>query len=326
MGAERRADVLPPLLVITGPTAAGKSALALALCRRFPLEIISADAVQVYRGLDIGSAKPDAAERAAAPHHLLDVRDPHETYSAAAFRDDALRLARQITERGRIPALVGGAMFYLHALESGLSAMPAASPELRRRLEAEACAGGWQALHDKLRAVDPAAAARIRPGDRQRIQRALEVHALSGMPLSALQGRRGGAQLPYRVLRLALAPAERAVLHRRIEQRLDAMLAAGLVEETRTLLAAGTPPQAPGLRAVGYAQACAHLRGACSGAELRRTALAATRQLAKRQLGWLRHRGGTAWVNTEVAARAVATAAPYIENALSLQPEQAAQR
>jgi len=305
------------VLLLAGPTASGKSALVAALSRRLKMEVVSVDTVQVYRGMDIGSAKPDAAERARLPHHLVDIREPHETYSAAEFRADALRLIKEVQARGRMPALVGGAMFYFKALEDGLAKMPGADPDVRRAILREAQARGWPAMHEKLRAMDAKSAARIAPGDRQRIQRALEVCIAGGKPMSALlegEGEGGGA-MPQPVIRLILAPARRAVLHQRIARRLDAMLAAGLVEETRRLLARpGVSAASSAMRAVGYRQACAHLAGELSYTEMRDAAVAATRQLAKRQLTWLRRGRGRVWIDGEDAKNALALAADYIHN------------
>jgi len=305
-------------LLLAGPTASGKSALAAALGRRLKMEVVSVDTVQVYRGMDIGSAKPSAAERAALPHHLVDIREPHETYSAAEFRADALRLIKEVQARGRMPALVGGAMFYFKALEDGLAKMPAADAGVRRAILREAQTRGWPAMHEKLRAMDAKSAARISPGDRQRIQRALEVCITGGKTMSALlegEGGGGGA-LPEPVIRIVLAPARRAALHRNIARRFDAMLAAGLVEETRRLLARpGVSAASPAMRAVGYRQACAHLAGELNYAEMRGAAVAATRQLAKRQLTWLRRGRGWAWINGEDSENALALAADYLHNA-----------
>lgn len=278
-----------------GPTASGKTALAVALVERFPLEIISVDSALVYRGMNVGTAKPDAAMLARAPHHLLDLRDPTESYSAAAFRDDALRLMADITARGRVPLLVGGTMLYFRALLKGLDDLPRADAALRRQIEADAAARGWPALHAELAQIDPATAARLAPNDAQRIGRALEIFRLTGTPMSALIAR-AEADLPYRVLQLALIPSDRAVLHRRIAERFDAMLAAGLLDEVKTLRQTyPLTPDLPSMRAVGYRQAWAHLDGAITAAELREQGIAATRQLAKRQLTWLR-----SWPDTMV--------------------------
>jgi tRNA dimethylallyltransferase len=279
---------LPPAIFLMGPTASGKTALAVSLVERFPLEIISVDSALVYRGMDIGSAKPDAATLARAPHHLLDIRDPTEAYSAAAFRDDALRLMADITARGRVPLLVGGTMLYFRALLQGLDDLPRADAALRQKLLAEAAGRGWPALHAELAEVDPVTAARLAPNDSQRIGRALEVFRLGGVPMSALLDK-AASTLPYRVLQLALIPSDRAVLHQRIAARFDAMLAEGLIEEVETLRRNPMlTADLPAMRAVGYRQAWAYLDGVISRSELREQGIAATRQLAKRQLTWLR--------------------------------------
>ena len=271
-----------------GPTAAGKTALAVQLAQRLPLEIISVDSALVYRGMDIGTGKPDAATLALAPHHLIDIRDPTEAYSAAAFRSDALERMQQITQCGRIPLLVGGTMLYFRALLRGLDDLPQADAALRAQIEAEAAAQGWPALHAELAQHDPITAARLQPTDAQRIQRALEVFRVSGVPLSA-QLTATHAELPYRVLQLALIPSDRSELHQRIAARFDAMLAQGLVEELAALrrqyrLDAGMTA----MRCVGYRQAWEYLEGAIDQDALRDKGIAATRQLAKRQLTWLR--------------------------------------
>jgi tRNA dimethylallyltransferase len=271
-----------------GPTASGKTALAVSLVERFPLEIISVDSALVYRGMDIGTAKPDATTLARAPHHLLDIRDPTDAYSAAAFCDDARRLMADIVARGRVPLLVGGTMLYFRALLRGLDDLPRADAALRKKLEAEAAARGWPALHADLAKVDPVTAARLAPNDSQRIGRALEIFQLAGTPMSALLDR-AQSELPYRVLQLALIPSDRAVLHQRIAARFDAMLAEGLLDEVETLRRAyALKPDLPAMRAVGYRQAWAYLDGDIDMKALREQGIAATRQLAKRQLTWLR--------------------------------------
>jgi len=282
------ASSLPTAVFLMGPTASGKTALAVSLVERFPLEIISVDSALVYRGMDIGSAKPDAATLARAPHHLLDIRDPTEAYSAAAFCDDARRLMTDIVARGRVPLLVGGTMLYFRALLRGLDDLPRADPALRKEQEAEAKVRGWPALHAELATVDPATAARLAPNDSQRIGRALEIFRLTGTPMSALLDR-AQSELPYRVLQLALIPSDRAVLHQRIAARFDVMLAEGLVDEVEFLRRADAlSPDLPAMRAVGYRQAWAYLDGDIDMKALRDQGLAATRQLAKRQLTWLR--------------------------------------
>jgi len=285
-------------LCLAGPTASGKTAvalaLALALAQRLPLEIISVDSAGVYRGMDIGTAKPSASERAAVPHHLIDLLDPAQAYSAAAFAADAQRLAADIRARGRLPLLVGGTMLYFKALRSGLDALPPADPAVRAALDAQAGAEGWPALHAELARVDPTTAARLPPGDRQRVQRALEVWRVSGRPLSAWFA--GPAEpRPTDWPMVSLEPDDRAWLHARIAQRFDAMLADGLVDEVRRLRARGDLHAGlPAMRCVGYRQAWAALDDAdATGralnlAALRESGIAATRQLAKRQLTWLR--------------------------------------
>ena len=278
----------PPAIFLMGPTASGKTALAVHLVEHFPLEIISVDSALVYRGMDIGTAKPDEAALARAPHHLLDIRDPTETYSAAAFCDDARRLMADIVARGKVPLLVGGTMLYFRALLKGLDDLPRADAVLRKELEAEAASRGWPALHAELAAVDPATAARLAPNDSQRIGRALEIFRLTGSPMSA-QLDKAQAELPYRVLQLALIPSDRAMLHQRIAARFDAMLADGLIEEVETLRRNDVlNPDLPSMRAVGYRQAWAYLNGDIDLKALRERGVAATRQLAKRQLTWLR--------------------------------------
>ncbi|MGK2952885.1 MAG: tRNA (adenosine(37)-N6)-dimethylallyltransferase MiaA [Thiobacillus sp.] len=278
----------PPAIFLMGPTASGKTALAVSLVERFPLEIISVDSALVYRGMDIGTAKPDAPTVARAPHHLLDIRNPTEAYSAASFCDDARQLMADIVARGNVPLLVGGTMLYFRALLRGLDDLPRADAALRKELEAEAAARGWPALHGDLAAVDPATAARLAPNDSQRIGRALEIFRLTGTPMSALLDR-VQSELPYRVLQLALIPSDRAVLHQRIADRFDVMLADGLLDEVETLRRTyALTPDLPAMRAVGYRQAWAYLEGETSLGELREQGIAATRQLAKRQLTWLR--------------------------------------
>ncbi|MGH8799617.1 MAG: tRNA (adenosine(37)-N6)-dimethylallyltransferase MiaA [Casimicrobiaceae bacterium] len=279
---------MTPAVLLMGPTASGKSAIALELAERFAVEIVSVDSAQVYRGMDIGTAKPDAASRARVRHHLLDLLDPDESYSAARFRADALAAIADIRARERIPLLVGGTMLYFKALREGLSALPPGDPAVRARIDARAAAAGWPALHAELARIDPATAARLEPTDSQRIQRALEVHELSGRPLSALQGTREGAAAAG-LVPVALLPQDRALLHRRIAARFEQMLAIGLVEEVGALrrryrLAASMPS----MRCVGYRQTWQFIDGDGDRERLRERGVAATRQLAKRQLTWLR--------------------------------------
>lgn len=279
---------LPPAIFLLGPTASGKTELAAALVARLPCEIISVDSALVYRGMDIGTAKPDAALLARAPHRLIDILDPAEAYSAARFRTDALREMAEVTAAGRIPLLVGGTGLYFRALRQGLSDLPGADPVVRARLEAEAAALGWEALHQRLRQVDPVAAARIHPNDPQRLQRALEVYELTGRPLSELQ-RGGGAALPYRVVALALAPMERERLHARIHDRFHLMLERGLVAEVEGLYRRGDlGPDKPSIRCVGYRQVWSYLAGEVEYPAMVELGITATRQLAKRQFTWLR--------------------------------------
>jgi tRNA dimethylallyltransferase len=284
-------DQRPPAIFLMGPTASGKTELACALAERFPHDLVSVDSALVYRGLDIGTAKPDAATLARFPHRLIDIRDPGQPYSAAQFREDALAAMREIGARGRVPLLVGGTGLYFRALELGLSSLPGADPSTRERLAGEALAAGWASLHARLARIDPEAAARIRPGDAQRIQRALEVIELSGRPLSKQQGGLR-SRLPWRVLKLCLYPVDRAVLHARIARRFDAMLAAGFLDEVRRLRdrypAGIVDRDLPAWRTVGYRQALEHLDQGFDAAELRDRVVFATRQLAKRQITWLR--------------------------------------
>jgi tRNA dimethylallyltransferase len=279
----------PAAVFIMGPTASGKSAVALEIAQHFPVEIISVDSAQVYRGMDIGTAKPDATTQAAVPHHLIDIIDPTQVYSAARFHDDALRLMSEITARGKIPLLVGGTMLYFRALTAGLSDLPEADEETRKQLAAEAEAKGWPAMHAELATVDPETAARLKPGDSQRIQRALEIYRLTGSPMASFIGRRDREPFPYCVLNVALMPGDRALLHQRIALRFDDMLKLGLVNEVRELRRRHTLKQElPSMRCVGYRQAWEYLDGGASEKELRMRGTAATRQLAKRQLTWLR--------------------------------------
>ena len=273
-------------VLLLGPTACGKSALAMSLAAQRPAEILSVDSAQVYRGMDIGTAKPAAAERARVPHHLLDIREPDQPYSAADFVRDATRLIGEIRARAHLPLAVGGTMLYARALRGGLSDLPPADAEVRARIEAQARRQGWPALHARLRQVDPATAARLPPNDSQRIQRALEVFELTGTPLSRLLGSPQGPRL--HLLTIALLPEDRAELHRRIERRFDEMLAAGFIDEVRRLAARGLDADLPSMRSVGYRQALRHLRGETTLAQFRAEAVAATRQLAKRQITWLR--------------------------------------
>lgn len=295
----------PVAIALMGPTASGKTALAVDWALRIGGEVVSVDSALVYRGLDIGSAKPDASERRGVPHHLIDVRDPWQPYSAAEFAVDAAAAVRDIVGRGRIPILAGGTGLYFHALLNGLAPMPEADPVVREAIEAEALQGGWPALHAQLARIDPDAAARIHPTDAQRVQRALEVWRVSGRTIS--DWRRSAPSNPFgcRVLKLVVAPSERAVLHRRIADRFDTMLAAGFIDEVRRLRALPgleahpRPLDLPALRAVGYRQAWEHLDGCFDAGELRERGIHATRQLAKRQLTWLRGQLDVRWFDPQ---------------------------
>ena len=272
---------------LTAPTASGKTDLAFALASELPLEIVSMDSAMVYRGLDIGTAKPSAALQATVPHHLIDLLDPAQAYSAGRFARDARRAIADIRARGKLPLVVGGTMLYLRALRDGLAVMPRRDDGVRASLDDEAARCGWPALHERLRRLDPDTAARVAPRDRQRIQRALEVHALTGQTLSALHEAQRRDRLP--MLTIALVPEDRAELGARVETRFDAMVAAGFVDEVRRLMARGDlDPSMASMRAVGYRQIWAHLAGEYDWPEARRQAIVATRRLAKRQLTWLR--------------------------------------
>ena len=278
---------------LLGPTASGKTAVALALARRFPAEIVSVDSAQVYRGMDVGTAKPTAAERAQAPHHLIDIVEPTEAYSAGRFREDALALVAAIRARGRLPILAGGTMLYFRALTRGLAELPRADAAVRAELEERAAALGWPALHAELARVDAPTAARLDPNDAQRIQRALEVHRLTGEPLSRLHAAAASAPPEVDALQVVLEPSDRGVLHERIATRFREMLRNGLVAELAALRAR-LPLEAglPSMRAVGYRQAWETLEGLERESTLEGRGIAATRQLAKRQLTWLRSMEG----------------------------------
>ena len=283
----------PLAVAIMGPTASGKTAAALAIARAIPSEIISVDSALVYRGMDIGTAKPSAEELASVPHHLIDIIDPTESYSVMQFREDTLRLVADISARGKLALLVGGTMMYFKGLTDGLDDLPTANAELRVQLDEEAARIGWPGMHDKLRALDPDTAARLAPNDAQRINRALEIIELSGRPMSELLARREKTELPFELLSFALEPSDRSVLHRRIATRFDQMLGdsdeSGIVAEVAGLRARGDlHPGLPSMRCVGYRQSWEYLDGVIDRAALRETGIIATRQLAKRQLTWLR--------------------------------------
>jgi tRNA dimethylallyltransferase len=297
-------DTRPLAIYLMGATATGKTALACALAARFPLGLVSVDSALVYRGLDIGTAKPDAGTLARHPHRLIDIRDPSEPYSAAEFRTDALAAMNAIAHEGCVPLLVGGTGLYFRALATGLSALPEAEPEVRARIADEATRIGWPELHERLRSLDPTSAQRIRPADAQRIQRALEIIELTGQPMSSLTGG-PPERPPWRILKLALVPRDRAELHARIAERFDAMLAAGLLDEVRALRARGDlDPDLPALRAVGYRQAWEHLEGATDAPTFRERAIFATRQLAKRQITWLRGELDARWFDPGASGNA----------------------
>jgi len=310
-------DTRPLAIALMGPTASGKTAAAIALAKAYDGEIVSVDSALVYRGLEIGAAKPDAGERAGIPHHLLDVRDPWQSYSAAEFASDAAVAVREIVARGKLPILAGGTGLYFRALLQGLSPMPEADPAIRAHISAEAELVGWPALHAQLAQIDPLAAGRIHATDPQRIQRALEVFRLTGKPISYWQALPGVARLPARVLKLVLAPAERAVLHQRIEKRFDLMLEHGFLDEVRRLRAlpqmrqVSAPLDLPAVRAVGYRQAWQYLDGQGSASEFRDKGIFATRQLAKRQLTWLRGERDARWFDP-------ARDLPRLQDAVSL--------
>jgi len=291
-------DQRPLAIALMGPTASGKTALALDWAARLGTEVISVDSALVYRGLDIGAAKPDGETRQRIRHHLIDVREPDQVYSAAEFARDAVAAMQQLTDAGRVPILAGGTGLYFRALLDGLSQMPEADPGLRAQIKADAERLGWAGLHEELGRVDPAAAKRIHANDPQRLTRALEVYRLTGVAISQWQQSPSRRRFPFRVLRLVLAPADRGVLHQRIEQRFDAMLAAGFMAEVAQLRQnPRLHPDLPAIRAVGYRQAWAHLDGATGVDLFRQQAIAATRQLAKRQLTWLRSEADVRWLD-----------------------------
>jgi tRNA dimethylallyltransferase len=290
----------PFVIFLMGPTASGKTELAIDLAQELPCDIISVDSALVYRGMDIGTAKPSAEELARAPHRLIDICDPIESYSAARFRQDALREIDEIISRGRVPLLVGGTMLYFRALQYGLSELPDADPEIRARLDAEARQYGWAKLHDRLQQLDPVAAQRINPNDPQRIQRALEVYELTGRPLSELQQRDGETKLPYGVIKLVRAPRDRSLLHERIAQRFHRMLESGFEKEVRALVQKwDLDHEMPAMRLVGYRQMLRYLLGEYSREEMVERGIIATRQLAKRQFTWLRSEADANWLSDE---------------------------
>ncbi|MDU8502043.1 tRNA (adenosine(37)-N6)-dimethylallyltransferase MiaA [Pseudomonas syringae] len=302
-------NALPPAIFLMGPTAAGKTDLAIELSKVLPCELISVDSALVYRGMDIGTAKPSKAQLAEYPHRLIDILDPAQSYSAADFRSDALAAMAEITARGNIPLLVGGTMLYFKALLHGLADMPAADAQVRAQLEADAQAFGWQSLHDQLAVVDPVSAARIHPNDPQRLIRALEVYRVSGMSMTAHREQQtaqsteaaasGRQQLPYTVANLAIAPADRKVLHQRIALRFEQMLDQGFLDEVLALRSRGDLHSGlPSIRAVGYRQVWDHLDGKLTRDEMQERGIIATRQLAKRQFTWLRSWEDLHWLDS----------------------------
>ena len=296
-----------PAILLMGPTASGKTALAMDLARAIPAEIISVDSALVYREMDIGTAKPSRTMRVEVPHHLLDLLDPSEAYSAGRFRRDALAAMDAVRSRGRVPILVGGTMLYFRALQRGLADLPEADAALRAELDALAAQQGWPALHVELARVDPVSAARIRPGDSQRIQRALEVWRLTGTPLSDLQSTGAAAPEGWLFLKLGLAPEDRPRLHAAIEDRFNAMMAAGFLDEVERLYRRGDlHPGLPSMRAVGYRQLWDHLEGKCGLEEASQAAITATRRLAKRQMTWLRAEPQLHWLEDAAAGRTLA--------------------
>nr|WP_108652212.1 tRNA (adenosine(37)-N6)-dimethylallyltransferase MiaA [Dongshaea marina] len=291
-------DPLPPAIFLMGPTASGKTALAIELCQHLPCDIISVDSALIYKGMDIGSAKPDAEELARAPHRLLDLLDPCESYSAAQFREDALREMAEITARGRIPLLVGGTMLYFKALLEGLSPLPSSVPEIREQIEKEAAELGWEKMHQLLAKVDPESAARIHPNDPQRLSRALEVYRISGSSMTELTQVKG-EPLPYKVFQFAIAPEERSELHQLIAKRFQLMLEAGFEQEVRALYQRGDlHVDLPSIRCVGYRQMWDYLAGKLSYDEMIERGIIATRQLAKRQITWLRGWQDVFWLRS----------------------------
>lgn len=282
-----------------GPTASGKTDIAIALTQKYPIDLISVDSALIYKGMDIGTAKPSKAEQAIAPHRLIDIRDPKEAYSAADFRADALNEMAKSTAKGRIPLLVGGTMLYFKSLLQGLSPMPAADPAIRAEIEKQACLLGWKALHDELCRIDPIAGARIHPNDPQRLSRALEVFRISGKTLTELTEIEG-EPLPYSVHQFAIVPKERKDLHQRIERRFQIMMDLGFEQEVRTLYQRGDlNPDMPSIRCVGYRQMWDYLAGSCSRDDAVYRGICATRQLAKRQLTWLRSWEGLDWLESD---------------------------
>ncbi|MDQ2109884.1 MULTISPECIES: tRNA (adenosine(37)-N6)-dimethylallyltransferase MiaA [unclassified Vibrio] len=303
---------LPLALFLMGPTASGKTDLAIRLRQKYPVEIISVDSALIYKGMDVGTAKPDARELALAPHRLIDILDPSEAYSVANFRQDALREMQVIVNEGKIPLLVGGTMLYYKALLDGLSPLPAANPAVRQQIESQAQEQGWAALHAQLQQIDPISAARIHPNDPQRLSRALEVYKISGKTLTELTQTKGES-IPFRVKQFAIAPMDRAELHRRIELRFEKMVKSGFEEEVKALYDRNDlHPDLPSIRCVGYRQMWDYFDGNSTLDEAIYRGICATRQLAKRQLTWLRSWDELTWLDSENIERAVETLANAI--------------
>ncbi|CDL80246.1 tRNA (adenosine(37)-N6)-dimethylallyltransferase MiaA [Xenorhabdus cabanillasii] len=305
--SDLKTQQLPTAIFIMGPTASGKTALSIALRQHLPVELISVDSALIYRGMDIGTAKPSAEEQVQAPHRLIDVLDPAEVYSAADFRRDALKHMAEITAAGRIPLLVGGTMLYFKALLEGLSPLPSASPEVRAQIEQQAEEEGWDALHRQLQEIDPVAAARIHPNDPQRLTRALEVFRISGKTLTTLTETSGNV-LPYHVHQFAIAPASREVLHQRIAARFEQMIKTGFEDEVKALYARNDlHTDLPSIRCVGYRQMWSYLAGEISHDEMVYRGICATRQLAKRQITWLRSWDNVTWLDSDQPEQALNT-------------------
>lgn len=308
----------PPVIALMGPTASGKTALGVLLARALNAEIISVDSSLVYRGMDIGTAKPDLEERGGVPHHLIDILDPSEAFSTGQFRSRAIGLIEDIASRGRLPLLVGGTMLYFNALLRGLADLPQADPDLRRQIDREALQRGWAHLHAELARVDPAAARRIHPNDPQRIQRALEVYRLTGVPLTELCAQASAQGPPFRLLKLVVTPAERSELHRRISERFLQMLQRGFVEEVDRLFRRGDLDESlPAIRAVGYRQVWAFLKGECDREAMTERGIVATRQFAKRQYTWLRREHDARRLisgDRDLAARALAEVNAFLDS------------
>ncbi|MEX0445036.1 tRNA (adenosine(37)-N6)-dimethylallyltransferase MiaA [Xenorhabdus sp. SGI246] len=305
--SDLKTQQLPTAIFIMGPTASGKTALSIALRHHLPVELISVDSALIYRGMDIGTAKPSTEEQIQAPHRLIDVLDPAEVYSAADFRRDALKHMAEITATGRIPLLVGGTMLYFKALLEGLSPLPSASPEVRAQIEQQAAEEGWDALHRQLQEIDPVAAARIHPNDPQRLTRALEVFRISGKTLTTLT-ETSGEVLPYRVHQFAIAPASREVLHQRIAARFEQMIKSGFEDEVKALYARNDlHTDLPSIRCVGYRQMWSYLAGEISHDEMVYRGICATRQLAKRQITWLRSWDNVTWLDSDQPEQALNT-------------------